>query len=164
MMGKYPAGMQSQRPKGFTLIELMIVIAIVAILVALAVPAYQAYTIRAKVTECIATGAPIKTSLSEFYQSMARWPANIREAGIPEGQINNISEFCSYYLYNDGLGDYGIEVDVSLISAGMGRIFIIMSPTVELSGFISCECAHSPVSSASSMKYLPSSCRDYHQN
>ena len=55
--------------KGFTLIELMIVIAIVAILVALAVPAYQDYTIRAKVGECINNGAVAKLSISEYRET-----------------------------------------------------------------------------------------------
>lgn len=68
--------------KGFTLIELMIVIAIVAILVALAVPAYQDYLVRTKITECIAAAAPLKTSVSEFYQSESRWPNDIVEAGF----------------------------------------------------------------------------------
>jgi prepilin-type N-terminal cleavage/methylation domain-containing protein len=58
---------------GFTLIELMIVIAIVAILVALAVPAYEVYTIRAKVTECIAATAPPKIAITEYYQTTPFW-------------------------------------------------------------------------------------------
>ena len=52
--------------RGFTLIELMIVIAIVAILVALAVPAYSDYSIRAKVSECIAAAAVPKINISEY--------------------------------------------------------------------------------------------------
>jgi len=53
--------------KGFTLIELMIVVAIIGILAAIAIPAYQDYTIRAKVTEGIGFAAAAKTSLSEYY-------------------------------------------------------------------------------------------------
>ena len=62
--------------KGFTLIELMIVIAIVAILVALAVPAYQDYAIRAKVGECIGQGAAGKLAIEEFYQSEGSMPGS----------------------------------------------------------------------------------------
>ena len=68
--------------QGFTLIELMIVIAIVAILVALAVPAYQDYTIRAKVGECINAAAVPKLSISEYYETVGTFPADLDEAGM----------------------------------------------------------------------------------
>ena len=56
-----------QVQKGFTLIELMIVIAIVGILAAVALPAYQDYTVRAKLSEVIARGAEAKTSVAEMF-------------------------------------------------------------------------------------------------
>ena len=55
--------------KGFTLIELMIVVAIIGILAAVAIPAYQNYTVRAKVTEMITAGSSAKTEISEGFQS-----------------------------------------------------------------------------------------------
>ena len=55
--------------KGFTLIELMIVVAIIGILAAVAIPAYQNYTVRAKVTEMLSVGAAAKTEISEAFQS-----------------------------------------------------------------------------------------------
>jgi type IV pilus assembly protein PilA len=61
--------MLKQVQKGFTLIELMIVVAIIGILAAIAIPAYQDYTIRAKVTEGIGLADAVKTSVSEAYQS-----------------------------------------------------------------------------------------------
>ena len=71
-----------QVQKGFTLIELMIVVAIIGILAAIAIPAYQDYTIRAKVTEVIGYGAAAKTSVSEFYTSQGHMPLNATSAGI----------------------------------------------------------------------------------
>jgi type IV pilus assembly protein PilA len=60
--------------QGFTLIELMIVVAIIGILAAVAIPAYQDYTIRAKVTEVLVIGASAKTSISEYYSSLNDMP------------------------------------------------------------------------------------------
>ena len=68
--------------QGFTLIELMIVVAIIGILAAIAIPAYQDYTIRAKVSEPITFADAAKTSISEYYQSQGAMPADISAAGI----------------------------------------------------------------------------------
>ena len=70
--------------EGFTLIELMIVIAIVAILVALAVPAYLDYSIRAEVGECIASASAPKLNVDEYYQSTGSLPASEALAGIDD--------------------------------------------------------------------------------
>lgn len=68
--------------QGFTLIELMIVVAIIGILAAVAIPAYQDYTIRAKVTEVITMAASAKTSISEYYTTMGEMPTNAAAAGV----------------------------------------------------------------------------------
>src|SRR4030066_598452 len=67
---------------GFTLIELMIVVAIVGILASIAIPAYQDYTTRAKVTEAIVAMAPAKVSVAEYFISVGSMPADITTAGF----------------------------------------------------------------------------------
>ncbi|ENS9205924.1 prepilin-type N-terminal cleavage/methylation domain-containing protein [Neisseria gonorrhoeae] len=68
--------------KGFTLIELMIVIAIVGILAAVALPAYQDYTARAQVSEAILLAEGQKSAVTEYYLNNGKWPENNTSAGV----------------------------------------------------------------------------------
>ncbi|ENS7452347.1 pilin, partial [Neisseria gonorrhoeae] len=68
--------------KGFTLIELMIVIAIVGILAAVALPAYQDYTARAQVSEAILLAEGQKSAVTEYYLNNGKWPADNGAAGV----------------------------------------------------------------------------------
>ncbi|HGL9725103.1 TPA: pilin, partial [Neisseria gonorrhoeae] len=68
--------------KGFTLIELMIVIAIVGILAAVALPAYQDYTARAQVSEAILLAEGQKSAVTEYYLNHGEWPKDNTSAGV----------------------------------------------------------------------------------
>jgi type IV pilus assembly protein PilA len=73
--------MLKQVQKGFTLIELMIVIAIIGILAAIAIPAYQNYTIRAQVTEGLTLADGWKTAIAEYYANTGNWPTYAQLTG-----------------------------------------------------------------------------------
>ena len=68
--------------KGFTLIELMIVVAIIGILAAIAIPAYQDYTIRAQVSEGLTLASDIKAGVAEYAAQTGDWPVDLAEAGL----------------------------------------------------------------------------------
>jgi len=68
--------------KGFTLIELMIVVAIIGILSAVALPAYQDYTARAQVSEIIVLSSGVKSAMSEYHADKGTWPVDNTAAGV----------------------------------------------------------------------------------
>ncbi len=82
--------MNKKLQQGFTLLELMIVVAIVGILAAIAIPAYKDYIVRSKVSECAATLGAFKTSVTEYYNTKAGFPADADKAGCS----TNPSQYC----------------------------------------------------------------------
>ena len=77
--------------QGFTLIELMIVVAIVGILAAIALPAYQDYTVRAKVSEGLARMAEAKTSIAEYFSANGTFPPSASSAGFNTAQAGYVA-------------------------------------------------------------------------
>ena len=129
---------------GFTLIELMIVIAIIGILLAIAIPAYSDYTVRAKVTECINGLAPLKTGVSEYYLSNGTMPSVIASVG---------SAFSSQYCRQASLSAGTLTI-TSATTTGGAPVTLEMRPTTNAQNTVVWTC-----SSSGEIKYAPSSCR-----
>ena len=94
-----------KKQQGFTLIELMIVVAIVGILAAIAIPAYKDYTVRAKVSECAASLSACKASVTEFYNTQAAMPGDASAAGCSDSS----SQWCTGMEF-DGTSAISITV------------------------------------------------------
>ena len=163
--------------KGFTLIELMIVVAIIGILAAIAVPAYQDYTVRSQVTEGMNLAGGIKSKVNDSFTETGVWPATL-EVTMCGTQIG-----CAGSVPTDHQGNYVSQIDVlagsinisygnkanaSALAAGQNILSI--RPAVDTADNISWICGYATVPGALTVagvnatdieaKYLPASCKN----
>jgi type IV pilus assembly protein PilA len=120
--------------KGFTLIELMIVVAIIGILAAIAIPAYQNYTIRAQVTEGLSLAEGWKTSISEYFAQNGTFPTGASAAAVvPAGDIAITGATSGKYVSNVTVGPAagqivityaGSQANAKLSAAGVNVLSI----------------------------------------
>src|ERR1700720_2533642 len=87
--------MLKQVQKGFTLIELMIVVAIIGILAAIAIPAYQNYTIRSQVTEGVSLAAGLQTGFEEYFANNGKFPAALTDMVAGDVAANHAGHYVS---------------------------------------------------------------------
>jgi type IV pilus assembly protein PilA len=138
--------------QGFTLIELMIVIAILGILMAIAIPAYQDYTVRAKVSEGMNVAGAAKLAVAETYQTKGTWPTDNTDAGLPTSTSisgNNVTGV--------NVASGKITITYNAQEPKISGKTIVLSPSFT-GGSVSWNCKPA-VGTNVDPKYLPSACR-----
>ena len=137
--------------KGFTLIELMIVVAIIGILAAIALPAYQDYTARAQMGEALTLADGQKGAVTEFYADKGVFPGSNASAGIAEA-----ASIAGKYVDRVGVSGAGVitaSMKASNVANGIAGTTLTLTPTAG-SGSVTWACT-----SSASAKYIPAACR-----
>ena len=143
--------------QGFTLIELMIVVAIIGILAAVAIPAYQDYTIRAKVTEGLSLAGAAKTAVAETYSSKGIPPLTNTGAGIALATSIIGNSVSSVAITGRGLITikYGVNLGGS---PSANSLLVVMKPSFTAGG-VTWDCKSGSSGTTMIPKYLPAQCR-----
>lgn len=162
--------------KGFTLIELMIVVAIIGILAAIAIPAYQDYTIRSQVTEGLNLASAVKAGVAETYAQTGEWPVDMVAAGGDSGGALPSGKYVESVDVDNGtiVITFGNDANAQLADAAANTLAI--RPRISENNDVVWLCGEytgadvtglddpatpsAVVATTVDGKYLPQSCRD----
>jgi type IV pilus assembly protein PilA len=154
--------------KGFTLIELMIVVAIIGILAAIAIPAYQDYTVRSQITEGLNLASDMKAAVAETYAQSGEWPVNNNQVGIDATKSGKYVQDVSLNTGTIVITYGGVQANTNI----NGKV-LALRPTVSNNGDVIWNCGYKAEVGANpsnataaannttdvTPKYLPASCR-----
>jgi len=151
-----------KQQQGFTLIELMIVVAIIGILAAVAIPAYQDYIARAQVTEALNLVGGTKTPIAEYYSDRGIWPSDLATAGVgtTSGQYVLAISMVTTATASSVTGGSGVGVIATMKGAGFVSPGIINAGlalvSVDAKNWI---CVPDSTGTPIAAKFLPASCK-----
>jgi type IV pilus assembly protein PilA len=148
-----------RRNKGFTLIELMIVVAIIGILAAIAIPAYQDYIARAQASEAMQLLGGAKAPMAEFFADKGRWPAGPGSvlANLQGKYVESI-----YYAAGSPITETHLSLSITALYRSVGTSKILQGRTMSYdttNGGRLWACSPGTSGSAVPAKYLPAACR-----
>jgi type IV pilus assembly protein PilA len=158
----------SGRGLGFTLIELMIVVAIIGILAAIAIPAYQDYVTRSQVSEGLTLAGGVRVGMQEAYAQSGTWPQTIAEAG---GDAMASGRYVESVNVVDGVIVITYGRDANIAITGASSRTLALAPGIDAGGNVVWRCGYAPGDDSFTWqgdpaeittiapKYLPASCR-----
>ncbi len=139
--------LKQQTQQGFTLIELMIVIAIIGILAAVALPAYQNYTVRAKASELILAASAGKQLITEYA---------ILNNALPDSADLTVPDIATGMVSSVAMADGGVLTvtgNATALGIGADTLEVVMTPTLNAGGYVTWVC------SSGASVYMPASCQ-----